>query len=96
MEEQIVYFEASGQDNTSAVFDAVDRALSETGIRSKGEALIISVIRAKEKRVFNPPADFVLQAGDCLLYVGTKGTAQRLRSLLSVAAISQEVPSLLY
>jgi hypothetical protein len=33
VEEQIVYFEASGQDNTSAVFDAVDRALSETGIR---------------------------------------------------------------
>ena len=74
----------------------VGQVLSETGIRSKGEALIISVIRAKEKRVFNPPADFVLQAGDCLLYVGTKGTAQRLRSLLSVAAISQEVPSLLY
>lgn len=73
----------------------VGQALSETGIRSRSEALIISVIRAKQKRVFNPPADFVLEANDCLLYVGTKGTAQRLRMLLSVAAISQEVPSLL-
>ena len=29
MEEQIAYFEEPGQENTSAVFDVVDRALSE-------------------------------------------------------------------
>ena len=32
MEEQIVYFEKPGQENTSAVFDVVDRALSELDI----------------------------------------------------------------
>jgi voltage-gated potassium channel len=72
----------------------VGRALSETGIRSRGEALIISVIRPKQKRVFNPPADFVLNANDCLLYVGTRGTAHRLHMLLSEADVSQEMPPL--
>jgi hypothetical protein len=32
MAEQIVYFEQAGQENTPAVFDIVDRALSELGI----------------------------------------------------------------
>ena len=32
MEEQIVYFEKPGQENTSAVFDVVDRALSELDV----------------------------------------------------------------
>jgi hypothetical protein len=32
MKEQIVYFEKPGQENTSAVFDVVDRALSELDI----------------------------------------------------------------
>ena len=32
MKEQIVYFEQPGQDNTAAVFDVVDRALSELDI----------------------------------------------------------------
>jgi len=32
MEERIVYFEEKGQENTAAVFDAVDRALAELGI----------------------------------------------------------------
>ena len=29
MEEKVVYFEQPGQDNTAAVFDIVDRAMSE-------------------------------------------------------------------
>ena len=33
MEEKIVYLEKAGQDNTAAVFDVVDRALSELDIR---------------------------------------------------------------
>jgi hypothetical protein len=33
MEERIVYFEKPGQENTQAVFDVVDGALSELGIR---------------------------------------------------------------
>ena len=33
MEDKIVYFEKPGQENTAATFDAVDRALSELGIR---------------------------------------------------------------
>ena len=32
MEDKIVYFEKPGQENTSATFDAVDRAMSELGI----------------------------------------------------------------
>lgn len=32
-EEQIVYFDEPGEGNTDAVFEVVDRALSETGIR---------------------------------------------------------------
>jgi hypothetical protein len=32
MEDKIVYFAAPGQENTAAVFDVVDRALSEVGI----------------------------------------------------------------
>ena len=33
MEEKIIYFEKPGQEQTAATFDAVDRALSELGIR---------------------------------------------------------------
>lgn len=33
MEKRIVYFEAPGPDNTAAVFDVVDAALAETGIK---------------------------------------------------------------
>jgi hypothetical protein len=33
MEGKIVYFEKPGQENTAALFDVVDRALSELGIR---------------------------------------------------------------
>ena len=33
MEEQIVYFESPGKDNTAAVFDVVDRALSELDVK---------------------------------------------------------------
>ncbi len=33
METRITYFEAPGEANTAAVFDLVDRALAETGIR---------------------------------------------------------------
>jgi hypothetical protein len=33
MEDQIVYFERPGRENTATTFEAVDRALSEMGIR---------------------------------------------------------------
>jgi len=33
MEKQIVYFETPGPDNTPAVFDVVDKALAETGVK---------------------------------------------------------------
>ena len=33
MEEKIIYFKETGQENTAAVFDVVDRALSELDIR---------------------------------------------------------------
>jgi len=56
--------------------------LSQAGIREVADALIISVTKEDGKRIFNPASDLILQAGDHLFYIGTRGTAKRLADIV--------------
>ena len=58
------------------------KKLSETHIREEAQVLVISVVQENGHHIFNPPSNFVISAGDQLLYIGTPGAEGRLQKIL--------------
>jgi len=58
------------------------KRLSEARIRDHAEALVITVVKHDGTRIFNPSGSLVVEPGDELLFIGTRGTRDRVNSLV--------------
>ena len=59
------------------------KRLAEAHIRDHAEALVITVVKHDGTRIFNPSGSLVVQPGDELLFIGTRGTRDRVKALVS-------------
>jgi voltage-gated potassium channel len=58
------------------------KRLSEARIRDHAEALVITVVKHDGTRIFNPSGSLVVEPGDELLFIGTRGTRDRVSNLV--------------
>lgn len=59
----------------------VGHKLSETGIRSELDIVIVSIRRADGQIVFNPSGDAIIEAGDILIAIGHLESLMKLKAL---------------
>ncbi len=57
-------------------------ALKDTGIRQKLNLIILAIKKADGEMTFNPGADTVINAGDTLIALGTRGSMLKLAEML--------------
>ena len=57
-------------------------------IRQQAGVIVLAVKNAEGKMVFNPAADSVIRAGDCLIVIGGDDRLKKLESLANPAARS--------
>lgn len=61
--------------------DLVGKTLGQTDIRQSTGALVLALKRGEESMNFNPPPDAVINAGDCLIAVGSSEHLKKLEQL---------------
>lgn len=59
----------------------VERKLSESGIRSQLDIVIVSIRRSDGRMLFNPSGDSVIEAGDMLIAIGSAESLMKLTEL---------------
>jgi voltage-gated potassium channel len=66
----------------------VGKNLADSMIRQQAGVIVLAVKNAEGKLAFNPAANSVIRAGDCLIVIGGDDRLKKLESLASAAALS--------